>query len=208
MKYLASTAALAAALLAPLAAQAQELVPGAVRVSPMFGLDFTGGGKTLADVQYQDGSTQKIRSGGTAQFYVGGELRQVASPIALQATIGYHYDTTTADNGDVTFSRVPFELLGMFNVQERFRLGAGLRYDSNVHMGASGAADSPENHVKFDNAAGLVLKAEYMVFHEVGLEVKYVNIRYKATEIGGQQISGAPSIDASHFGIGMNYHFR
>lgn len=198
----------AAALSAPALSHAQSrpLPDGTMVFSPMVGIAFTGGGKTLAEVQYTDGTTEKIRSGGLTHIYLGGELRFVGSPVALQGTVGYHFDTTSADNGDITFSRVPFDFVGMFNLDERFRIGAGLHVDTNVHLTGSGAGASPDLPQKFDNAAGAIVKAEWMAFHEVGLELSYVNVRYKINSAGGVPVTGS-SIDGSHVGFGVNYHW-
>jgi len=186
--------------------QTRPLPDGAMVFSPMVGMAFTGGGKTLAAVQYSDGSTQKIKSGGLVYLYGGGELRFVGSPLAVRGTVGYHVDDTSADNGSVTFSRVPFELVGLFNLDERFRLGAGVRYDTNVHLSGSGAGASADLPQRFDNAAGAVVKAEWMAFREVGIELSYVNIRYRISTVAGVPATG-PSIDGSHVGLGFNYHW-
>ena len=206
----ATAVALAAAALAvPFAARAQKLTPlpeGTMVISPMVGFAATGGGETLATVVYEDGHTKDIKSGGLAYFYGGAEARFVGSPFALQATVGYHYDTTAASNGDVTFSRVPFQFLGVLEPVERFRFGAGLHVDTNVRLGSSGVADDPLLHVKFKNAVGFVGKFEWMAMRELGIELSYVNVSYKPTEQGGVPVTGE-SVDGSHFGLGLNYHW-
>lgn len=202
--------ALAAAMAVPSLSQAQGVRPlpdGTTVFSPMVGLAFTGGGKTLKSVQYQDGSTQDIKSGGLAFFYLGGEFRWVGSPMALQGLVGYHYDTTAANNGNVRFSRVPVEVTGMFNPAERFRVGAGLHYDTNLQLTGSGAGASSDLPVKYRNAAGFVIKGEWMAFQEVGLELSYVGVRYKPDLASSAPGTDPATVDGSHFGIGFNYHW-
>jgi len=43
---------------------------------------------------------------------------------ALQATVGYHInDTRAASNGSVRFTRIPIDLLALYSVTDKVRLG-------------------------------------------------------------------------------------
>jgi hypothetical protein len=201
-------AALAAAALAAPAISSAQGAPypyGSTLVRPVIGVGFTSGGTTLANVQYSDGTTYKVRSGGLVDLYGGLEFHPLGTPFAFQGTVGYHFDSQHADNGDVTFSRVPFEFVMLGHVAPQFRLGAGVRFTTNVHLTSSGAGATYGN-VKYDNATGFIAKAEWMWAQNAGIELRYVNESYKAHEIDGQAVNGN-SIDASHAGIGFNYYF-
>lgn len=88
---------------------------------PVVGAALTFGGDTLAKVDYTDGSSQNIRSGGMLHLFGGVEYG--AGNFTLQVNLGYHVDDTNADNGSVTLSRVPVEVLGFWKVGEQVRLG-------------------------------------------------------------------------------------
>lgn len=202
-----SLLALAALAAVAIPASAQGLPPGSLLVRPLVGIALTGGGETLADVQYQDGSHEKIRSGGLVDLYGGLELHPVGTPFAVQATLGYHFDTQQANNGDLTFSRVPFEVLFMAHVAPQFRLGAGLRYATNVRLSGGGAGSQYGNN-RYEDSTGFIAKAEWMWAMNAGIELRYVDERYKLNQYNGVPVSGGPSIDGSHVGIGLNYYFR
>jgi hypothetical protein len=202
----------AAALIAPALSQAQQapLPPGSLVVSPMMGFAFTastGGNNKLATLVYTDGTTSSVHAGGLGYLYGGAELHPVGAPFALRGTVGFHWDTTGANNGNATFSRIPVEVVGMFEPIERIRFGAGVRYDSSVHMSASGAANGAGMHQGFESAAGVVVKVEYRTFREVGIELGYTDIHYKLNELDGVAISGGPSVNGSNVSLGFNYHW-
>src|SRR3954469_24411906 len=96
-------------------------------IRPVLGMSLTGGGKTLLKVEMEDGSTQRVSSGGLVQLFGGFEYQAAESPISFQATVGYHADSIGASNGDASFSRVPFELLAFWDTADNFRIGGGVR---------------------------------------------------------------------------------
>lgn len=194
-------AAAALATLAPLFAHAQAAAPAAVTVRPMLGLMGTFGGDKIGGVVFTDNSTQAVTAGGTAYLFGGVEVRPVGSPVSFLGTVGYHVSNAGGDNGELRFERIPVELLALVDVGPTVRLGAGLRYDSNVNMTGSGAASI--DTVKWDNALGGVFRAEFMVGQHVGFEARYVAMHYTYSDTGPVKTR----VDGSHGGIGINYYF-
>jgi hypothetical protein len=211
--------ALAIASLAPTLSHAQSTpsdVPDvaftapAFRVSPMIGAFLTGGGEKLATLEYTDGSSQDVTTGGLLDLHAGLELRP-RGPFAVQGTVGYHVSIAGARNGDVTFSRVPIELIGLFEFAPHWRFGLGARYDTNVKLSSSGAA-SGVGAQEFDNAFGGVAEVEWMVTRRMGIVLRYVNesYRYSYTYVNSDndQITvGHARVDGSHGGLGLDFHF-
>jgi hypothetical protein len=74
----------------------------------------TGGGDKLAEVRYNNGDREAIRAGGLGHLAAGVVWQPTATPLSVQATVGWHFDNISARNGDITFSRVPIEVLGYF----------------------------------------------------------------------------------------------
>jgi hypothetical protein len=163
---------------------------------PVIGTTLTGGGETLATVSYTDGTTQKVRSGGLIQLFGGIEYQ--AADFAVQATLGYHVDDTSARNGSVRFSRMPIELLGFWRASERVRLGGGARIATSPEVSSSGAASSVGD-ATFDSKLGLVLQGEYMVWSDRAS----VLMRYVAEDYG----VGRNKISGNHVGVGFSYRF-
>ena len=197
MTHLIRIATLALAGAAAGTAQAQ-LVTTERSLHGFAGFGLMGGGKTLATVQYTNGDTAKVRSGGLVDFRVGMEWRQPGAPLALQASVGYFVDRNSARNGSVRFERFPFELLGFGYVTEKLRLGGGLRATTGAKLTGSGFASNVGN-TSFKTSPGLVLEGEYLVTRYLGFTGRFVTEKYKAPN--GTKISG------DHVGARANFYF-
>lgn len=174
---------------------------GAQTVRPVVGAALSGGGKTLVTVQMDNGDTQRVSSGGLLHFYGGLEYRENAeSRLTIQATVGYHVDDTNADNGKVSFSRVPFELLAFWNQSHQWRFGGGLRKSGSAKLESSGAAASIGNF-NMSTDLGAVAQAEYFFGDQASTYVRVVSERYKNGSLKGDSVSG------DHIAIGMAYRF-
>ncbi len=118
----------------------------------------TTGGDTLAAGTYSDGTDWRIRGGGFLHVFAGVEYRQPTSPVSVQATIGYHIDDTSASNGSITFSRFPAELLLLWQPQEWFRAGVGLRKSLGTHLSSSGVASMSVGSTDLNSQLGMGCK--------------------------------------------------
>ncbi len=161
----------------------------------VLGTSVTGGGKTLVKVQYQDGHTQNIRSGGLVHLFGGAEYE--SEQFAFQANIGYHVDDTNARDGSVRFSRWPVEFIGFFKPQDNIRLGVGVRKATSAKVATSGAASYLSSQ-SFESKAGVILQGEYQFApHWSGL-LRFVREDYS---LGGTTVQG------NHVGLGVSYRF-
>ncbi len=185
-KLILSTALACAAL----GAQAQERT-----VRGVLGMGLTGGGDTLATVVYTDGSTDSIKSGGLVHVFGGAEFR-LGQQVTMQATVGYHIDETTgASDGSLRFSRYPIELLAHYHVAPNVKLGGGARFVNNAKIDSRGVLSGAR--VEFDNTVGAVIEGEWMVTPTIGLKLRYVSERYKASGV---------SVDANHGGFYFSWY--
>lgn len=191
-----------AAALAIGAAFSAHAADAAAPSSPSFkfllGAGLTFGGDTLITVPFTDGSTEDIRAGGLVHLYGGGEYRFNDS-FALQATVGYHVnDTKAASNGSVRFTRIPVDVLALYSVNEKVRLGVGAQFVSGPELKGSGVASNVNQ--KFDSTTGAIVEGEYLFTPHVGLKLRYVAEKY--TPSGGGQ-----KVDGSHGGLMFSYYF-
>lgn len=159
---------------------------------------FTYGGDKLATAQYTNGSSADVRAGSLLDIHAGLEYR--FDQFAVQSTVGYHFDSADATNGSITFSRVPVELLGYYQVSQSIRLGGGLRKSTGAQLDGDGVA-SNIGTVKFDADPGFVLEGEYLVGKNLGFKLRYVAEKFKA------KTGNAKDIDGNHVGIFMNAYF-
>ncbi len=161
------------------------------------GLGVTGGGSTLATVTYTNGNTQNISAGSGVMLYVGGEA-PIGTLVNLQATFGYHSDTTHATNGDVTFSRYPIDVIAQVPVTDKFRLGLGVEYITNPKLTGSGFANI--TNTQFDSTLGVLVEGEYRFTSWIGVKLRGLSAKFKATNTG-QTASG------DHVGLFCNFYF-
>lgn len=148
----------------------------------VIGTGITGGGEKLATVTYTNGDTQDIRSGGLVHYFAGVDVR--AAPfLSVQATVGYHVDTSAgASNGSVRFTRVPIEVLGYFHVNDALRLGGGVRLVNSPELTGRGVASNVND--SFDNTVGVVLEGEYKFTNWFGLKLRAVSESYRSRSTG------------------------
>jgi hypothetical protein len=190
---------LAGAALAVAAATPAFAAEGSIK--PVIGATLTGGGKTLVEVEFDNGNTHKISSGGLTHLFAGIEYREPGAPWSIQATIGYHFDRVDAENGSLSFSRVPFELLGFWHANDNIRLGGGLRKATGTEFDTSGAGSDIAPEFNMRSSMGVVLQGEYLFGEHASVFVRYVNEKYKSHHLVGGEVSG------EHGGIGFAWRF-
>ncbi len=166
---------------------------------PVIGVALTGGGKTLLSVQMEDGSTQRMSSGGIVHLWGGFEFRAVESPLTIQGNVGYHVDDIGASNGDASFSRVPFELLAFWNTDDKFRIGGGVRKATSARFSSSGAAEVGDFNMRTN--VGFILQGEYFFGPSASIYLRYVSETYKSNLLNGGEVTG------DHGGLGVAYRF-
>lgn len=164
----------------------------------LLGIGLTYGGDTLITVPFTDGTTDDIKAGGLIHMYGGGEY-QFNDKFALQATVGYHVnDTRAASNGSVRFTRVPVDLLALYSVTDKVRLGAGAQFVSGPELKGSGVASNVSQ--KYDSTTGAILEGEYLFTPHMGLKLRYVAEKFKPS-------NGGEKIDGSYGGVLFSYYF-
>lgn len=186
------------------AAPAPAPAPTFVQVDPagkplrfVIGAGLTFGGDKLATAYYTDDTEEDIRAGGMLALLAGLDYR-VSPQFSIQGTIGYHVDNSTASNGDMTFSRVPLELLGYYHVNEQVRVGGGIRHVTSTEFSSSGASDIGD--FEFDDSTGAVAEIEYMYSRQLGVKLRWANDKFK------EKRSGA-SAKGDHVGLLVNFYF-
>jgi hypothetical protein len=197
MKHFLVTAALAAAALAPTLAHAG--LDSDNPIHPLVGVIITGGGDKIASVEYENGGSRDITAGGLVQVSGGVEYHEKGSPWGVQATIGYHFDNSSADNGNQRFQRWPLELVGTFYVAPRFRVGVGARYAAAAKFTSDGAGFV--GNADFKAQLGGLVMVEWLITPSAGLQLRYVDEKYKVKGVNDV------TIDGSHGGLGFNYYF-
>lgn len=162
-------------------------------IKAVAGLGLTFGGDDLVQAWYEDGSSEKLEAGGLIDLKFGAQYSPKGSNYALQGTMGYHFDSMSADNGDASFSRIPLDLIA-FLKHEKHRFGAGLSYNTATELDSGGAIDFGK--IKFDDATGLLLEYGYAYRPNLVFAARYLSIDYQASSF-----PNAPSVNGDHAGL-------
>lgn len=172
-------------------------------VSFVIGGGLTVGGDSLVDVEliYDDGdhSVEDLKAGELLYIYAGLNIALPNAPLDIQATIGYHFDSISADNGEVSFDRMPIDLLLLYHLGEaaQHRLGGGLTYHLSPELDLN---DLGNGRYEADNALGFVFAYDYQIVAHNYLGVRYTNIEYDFDSI-------SVTADGSNVGCFWTYEF-
>jgi hypothetical protein len=173
---------------------------------PVLGAGITVGGSPLKVqvVNPETGDvlrTDRIKFGQFWQFY-GGVAARMGPRLSLQATYGYHMDSSSETDANFRFSRYPIELLAHYRTDSDWLLGGGLRYVTNVKFVGSGSAViSGGGHFELKNTTGAVIEAEYRVQQTLGLKLRYVAEKYEfKAPFEGQKVDG------NHVGLLLSWY--
>ncbi|HEY8023338.1 MAG TPA: outer membrane beta-barrel protein [Burkholderiaceae bacterium] len=164
----------------------------------MVGIGLTGGGESIATVNYTDGSSSNVSSGSGVQLMMGLDYR-INESFSVQGSVGYHGGfTPQASNGDASFDRYPIELLAYYHPDQHWRVGGGVRFVESPKLKASGAAS--DIGMDFKNTTGAIVEVEYFFTPHTSIKVRGVKESYTPTY-------GGPSISGSHGGVFGDYYF-
>jgi hypothetical protein len=161
------------------------------------GLGISFGGDKLVSIP-TTGKEASVSAGSGAFIHVGFEKR-FANDFALQTTIGYHSDSDKGSNGSISFTRVPFELIGYKGVTDKVRLGLGLRQSTSAQFSSSGVATSYRSSDSATASVGFLLSVEYLVNEKFGISGRVVNESF--------QFKNDPkTYDGTHAGVLFNVY--
>jgi hypothetical protein len=163
----------------------------------LVGLGLTFGGETIGKVVYENGDTSTLHSSGVADLRGGMEYQLQGQPVALELSIGYHFDKVNAKNGDASFTRFPLELIGHYALNEYWRVGFGLRKSLSTELQVNFSGGST---TKFTSSVGPLIEAEYFVTPQFSFKGRYVVENFTSDDVYKDKLKG------SHGGIyGMFY---
>jgi hypothetical protein len=190
MNRLAVAALLALAAMIPMARAAGPEKLGS-RGGFLAQADLDWGGDDVATVYFDDDSAQDITAGQGIAVSIGGYFRPIEnSAFEIDASVGYKFVTTKANNADIHLSRTMLQLEGLYRWPNGFTLGAGVI----EHLNPTLHGDDFLGDIEFDNATGFNA--------EIGwrwITLHYANIKYSHQYY--------EDVDASHIGLRFTYRF-
>lgn len=165
---------------------AADIVPANASATHLVTTAWIGtGGDKLAEVEYDHGDDGEVRAGGLFSLGVGVN-HEFGNNWELQATFNYLFDGADADNGDVTFSRWPIDVLAFYR-NGNHRFGGGITYHTNPEFEID--VDYIDASVDFDDALGFVAEYDYFFTPNFSLGVRGTLIDYEASDFD-DEVSG------------------
>ncbi|MDA3139646.1 hypothetical protein I8F95_12365 [Vibrio metschnikovii] len=172
-------------------------------ISGVAGVGYGFGGEKIFEGLYTNGKTDDVKSNEGISIFGGIDIN-LAQNITVRGTVGYKFDSISATNGDVSFSRVPLELI-VFKGFNNHKIGAGITHQKNVKFECK-VKGICSGDVEFDDATGFVAQYEYafapakMSKNHFAIGVKYTNIEYSTPLLH-------KDIDGSGFDVHLAYLF-
>lgn len=174
----------------------------ALDVGGVIYLNIDSGGDTLIETSEGDvtgGGLVHLAGGLAFKGYAGDNLE-------TQFTFGMKADSVSGSNGSASFYRWPLELTQFYR-DGRFRAGAGLTYHMNPE------ADCDIDHweagcdftVRFDDALGYVLQADYVM--ELETAVREITIGGRYTSIDYEVSATGEKFDGNSVGLSLGLGF-
>jgi hypothetical protein len=166
----------------------------AADVRPVFKMGYDTGGDKIVTAVFTNGSTKSIKA--NEGIYIGGgaSILLDSKDIEIEVTASYKYQSITAGNGDITWTRIPIEGL-VFYRAPKFRVGGGLTYHLSPKLSGSGVAGGL--NVNVDDALGVVLQGDWLITQKASLGLRYTNLSYEAN-----------GIKANSDGVGVTFGMR
>jgi hypothetical protein len=154
-------------------------------------LDFDYGGDDVAEVFFEDGESQNVKAGQGMTVAIGGYFRPMAdSSLELQASFGYKFSTTAAENADIGVERTLLQAGAAYRWPNGFYLGGGLVQ----HLGQTLDGDGFFDDIDFDDATGFNFEIgwKWIALHYT--EMTYESDLYE-------------DVDASNIGVRFTYRY-
>ncbi len=169
---------------------------------------FSFGGDTLVSGNYSNGDSFSIKAGG-GLLLAGGVEYSLHPDWSLQATVGWHWDSTEGSNGNIEFTRFPLELMGLYSLNPQWRVGLGVRSATGAKLKATGVARSFVSDTGFNSSPGAVFEVQYLFGDrpqtserrgQMGLSARYVTEGFKPKPSGSE-------VKGDHLGLGVVFYY-
>lgn len=173
----------------------------------IMGIALTGGGETLKNITIRNFNDRqnlrddeitdvKIKSGELVYAYTGALIAIPGVAFRTQITIGYHADIVRATNGDITFSRIPLDIIPTWEF-EKHRMGLGLTYIFKPKLDTDDIKGIED--VNYSETLGTLIHYQYKFSQKFSIGVRYTEVKY--SPVGDASVS----TNGSHMGLSLEF---
>jgi hypothetical protein len=125
------------------------------------GAMLTAGGDSLLKGRYTDGTKVDITAGSLVDLRFGINV-SLRPTVDIQTTLGIHNDGIFSTDANASFTRFPLEVIGFYQLNNPFRLGAGVRKSLSAKLTTKGVADYIPS-AEYNSSIGSVLELQYLL---------------------------------------------
>lgn len=171
------------------------------------GFSLTGGGETLKNITIRNFNDRqnlrddeitdvKIKSGELFYLYTGALVAIPGVAFRTQITIGYHADLIRASNGDITFSRIPLDIIPTWEF-EKHRMGLGITYIFRPKLSVDNITGLDD--VNYSETIGTLIHYQYKINQNFSVGARYTEVKFNP--VGDASIS----TNGSHLGLSVEF---
>lgn len=161
-----------------------------------YSLGITFGGETLQETT----TDSSLKSGGLLFGSLGAVYIPQDPNWQVQTMLGYHFDSLDADNGTADFSRLTFEVIPFYMINDTVRFGIGFMQISSVEFTQSIFGTSSVK-IGFEDSIAPVVEMGWRLNDYSWFSVRYIQVDYDVASVNGFSVSGAEPLDGSNFGL-------
>ena len=168
----------------------------------LLGIAITYGGDELANVKVvknKDTITEHMNSGELFYIYGGALVQIPGMAFRTQITIGYHIDQVDADNGSISFTRVPIDVIPMWEF-EKHRIGMGLTYHMFNRLDGK---DAGYPVIDYADAFGTLFTYHYKLTQDISVGFRYTEVKYKPVGSNNSEDNS----DGTNYGLHLQWVF-
>jgi hypothetical protein len=162
------------------------------------------GGDRLFTGKYTDGTKIDITAGGTLALHFG-LYRNIGSAFDLQTTLGIHTAGTLGTNGNASFTRFPLEVMGFYQLNDDYRLGAGARKSLSAKLGTSGVA-TYQPSLEFKSSVGSVVELQYLIGKKTRKSKAQTAVNFRYVKETFTEKTEGIKVKGDHIGVGVVFY--
>jgi len=168
------------------------------------GAILTSGGDSLLKGRYTDGTKVDITAGSLVDLRFGVNV-SLRPTVDIQTTLGIHNDGIFSSDANASFTRFPLEVMGFYQLNNSYRIGAGLRKSLSAKLKTDGRA----NYVRdadYKSSVGNVLEFQYLLGKNNPESKAKTALNFRFVKESFTEKSYGYKVKGNHIGFGVIFY--
>jgi len=168
------------------------------------GAMLTSGGDSLLKGRYTDGTKVDITAGSLVDLRFGVNV-SLRPTVDIQTTLGIHNDGIFSSDANASFTRFPLEVMGFYQLNHSYRIGAGLRKSLSAKLTTEGFADYVTS-ADYKSSVGNVLEFQYLLGKNNPESKAKTALNFRFVKENFTEKSKGIKIKGDHIGLGVIFY--